>query len=33
MGTISPQDLDLFTICDTADEAWATIQEFEPGVM
>jgi hypothetical protein len=27
-GTISPYDLDLFTMTDSADEAWAHIQQF-----
>jgi predicted Rossmann-fold nucleotide-binding protein len=27
-GTIAPKDLDVFTICDTADEAWEFICHF-----
>ena len=27
-GTISPEDLELITWCETADEAWAHIAEF-----
>ena len=28
-GTISPEDLDLFRICDTAEEAWEAIKTFD----
>ncbi|NCP20234.1 MAG: LOG family protein [Erythrobacter sp.] len=27
-GTVSPRDIDLITWCETADEAWAAIEEF-----
>ena len=36
-GLISPEDLDLFKMVDTADEAWAHVSEFwnskEPGTL
>lgn len=31
-GTISPEDVDLFTICDTADEAWEIIRTAYPAL-
>lgn len=31
-GMICPQDLDLLTFCDTAEEAWEAIQQFEEQV-
>jgi uncharacterized protein (TIGR00730 family) len=30
VGTISPEDIDLFTICDTAEEAWDAIRSCHP---
>lgn len=33
VGTISPEDVDLFTFCDTAEEAWDAIRSFHPAFL